>query len=188
MFFILKILVLFEFSFRAVCKNSHDLMAKNSAPMSSQDVAVSHSVVETSIIFLNTDIGNAFCFRLDPSIFRYALHCSVSMKHVLPSASSRGSSLWFALKACATYYTVELTVPSTRCSPVLLEKVPSLTAWAKAEMIIFLWNVSHPSRKGVASNPIEYKKVFQCFHALVRLVLVESTVALERVVTAEWMK
>jgi len=135
-----RILVRLLSSEYLVAKYSHDRMQKNRASMRSCTQAVCQGVEATWCIFLRTEAGRAFCFFLSLSSFLYPLHCSCKRKQVLPSASNRGSFLAFARKACDTYETVALTVPSARCSLFLLEKVHSLTACAKAEMTMFLWN------------------------------------------------
>ena len=143
----LNIFVLLLSSWEEVCKYSHDRIAKNNANIRRWDTALSHGLYHSSNIFLNTEAGKAFCFFLFLSRFLYPLNCSWSKKHVLPSMPNLGSLLEFALKACDTYDTVVSTVPATRDSLWLLEKVASLTAWAKANMMIFCWNLDylHPS-------------------------------------------
>ena len=104
-----------------VFKYSHDLIAKKIAPVSNHAMAKSLLVIATSIIFLITESGSAFCFCLDPSKFLYPLNCSCKIKLVLPSWSSLGSLLLFALKVCATCAMVVVTDPSTKFPLFLLE-------------------------------------------------------------------
>ena len=140
---ILTILVLF-FSSLAVFKYSHDLMAKKIAPISNQEIALSLCDTDMSIIFRSATIGRAFC--LEPSWLWYARNCSWSMKHILPSMSSRGSGRLFDRKACATYERVELTVPSTNSFLSDQEKAAFRIAWAKADIITFCWYLKNPCK------------------------------------------
>jgi len=128
MFFSMRIFVRLLSSGYFVTRYSHERIAKKRAMISKFVTAKSQGVRETSCIFLNTDAGRAFCFCLALSAFLYPLNCSRRRKQVLPSASSRGSSLAFDRKTCDTYETVALTVPSTRCSLFCREKVASRTA------------------------------------------------------------
>ena len=117
-------------------------IAKNNAPIRSQDTACSKSEDASSNIFLTTLMGRAFCFFLFPSSFLCPLICSLIRKHILLSSSNLGSDLLFDLKACATYERVAATVPSTNFSLCLGEKVASLTAWKNA-MLTFLQDMGN---------------------------------------------
>ena len=112
----LRIFVLLLSSAYLVSKYSQLFIAKNRARTNKKVNAISHSVEETSYIFLRTDAGSAFCFFLFLSVLLYPLHCSWRRKQVLPSRSNLRSGLSLARKACATYEMVDLTVDCTRVS------------------------------------------------------------------------
>ena len=78
-----------------------------------------------------------------------------------------------------------LTVPETSDSLLDLEWVASLTDWAKADMIMFFWNLVNPSRKIDCSRPMDIMNEIQQRQAAIRLALVPSTVAALREVAAE---
>ena len=63
-------------SFADVIRYSHDRIAKNRAPINSQQIAISLSELAKLIIFRRTKSGNAFCFFTAPSSFLYPLSCS----------------------------------------------------------------------------------------------------------------
>ena len=127
-FFNLRILVRLLSSGYFVTRYSHDRIAKNNAMTRRFVTAKSQGVSERLCIFLNTEAGRAFCLFFTLSSFLYPRYCSCKRKHVLPSASNWGSSLAFDRKACDTYETVELTVPSTKTSLFCREKEASRTA------------------------------------------------------------
>ena len=110
-----NILVLLESSFDEVRRYLQERIAKKMTPIRIHAIALSFGVWARSNIFRRTISGNAFCFFVAPSWFWYPLYCSWSKKHVLPSLSNLGSFRLFDRKACATYETVVLTVPSARC-------------------------------------------------------------------------
>ena len=124
---------------------SQDLIAKNRAPSSNQDIAFYLSDTVSSNIFLSTIIGRALCLKLVSYLLPYPLNCSWKINHVLQSASNLGSGLLFELNACSTYDKVALTVPYTSSSLFLLVKAASSIALAKADMKMFCWNLYNSS-------------------------------------------
>ena len=141
---------------------------------------ISQCIVKSSNIFQRKDSGSAFCFLLFLSILLYHLHCSWRRNQVLPSISSWESGLSISLKDWFTYDRVASTIDWTRDFLFWWLKVASLTARAKAERAVFLWNDENSSRNRYWSRLTLSKKLFQQRQAATHLALVSPTVASAR--------